>query len=279
MSAFVPTGLGWRPDVPDPRDYRPQGEELEKVLGRLKRQPAAPKQIDWREYCFGADARPPVAAGASTACVSLLQYFQRRATGEIIEPSASFVDHVARRRLAHTGDGGEQIRATWKAIVRFGVPRVQDWPLDAENNGREPDAFVYAAAMKFAGLNYLRLDGCRQSGEAVLDSIKAFLAAGFALVFGFSVLTSLSADADIPCATIFDGVRGGRVALAVGYDDRRRVRSWRGALLISPFWGEAWGESGYGWLPYAYVTAGLAIDFWTLVRPEWLASGEFQRPG
>lgn len=49
--------------------------------------------------------------------------------------------------------------------------------------------------------------------------------------------------------------------------------------LISPFWGEAWGESGYGWLPYAYVTAGLAIDFWTLVWPEWLASGEFQRPG
>ena len=80
-----------------------------------------------------------------------------------------------------------------------------------------------------------------QPAEAVLDSIKSFLAAGFALVFGFSVLTSLSADADIPYATIFDGVRGGRVAMAVGYDDKHRVRSWRGAFLINPVWGEALG--------------------------------------
>jgi len=25
-----------------------------------------------------------------------------------------------------------------------------------------------------------------------------------------------------------------------------------------------WGENGYGWLPYAYVEAGLADDFWSM---------------
>ncbi len=277
MPTFVPSGLGWRPDLPDPRDYKPDREELGKILGRLKRRSAVPKRVDWREYCPAASDQTPVAAGTAASCAALLQYFQRRATGEIIEPSANFVDHVTRRLLAGTGDGGEQLRATWKAIIRFGVPRVQDWPSDAEDLTREPDAFAYAAAMRFPGLNYVRLDGF-QPGEAVLDSVKSFLAAGFALVFGFSVCTSVSAEADIPCATIFDGVRGGRAAIAVGYDDKHRVRSWRGALLINPAWGDAWGEGGYGWLPYAYISAGLAVNFWTLVRPQWLAPGDFERP-
>ncbi len=281
MPTFVPSGLGWRPDLPDPRDYRPDREELAKVLGRLHRRTAAPKRVDWREYCAAGDNRSPVAAGAARACTALLEYFQRRATGEMLEPSAGFVDHVTRRSLAMNGcgHGGEQLRATWKAIVRFGVPRVHDWPGEGENRDREPDAFAYAAARKFPGVNYVRLDGFPQPGEAVVESIKSFLAAGFAAVFGFSVCTSLSAGADIPCATIFDGVRGGRAAITVGYDDKHRIRSWRGAFLINPGWGDAWGEGGYGWLPYAYVAAGLAASFWTLVRSEWLASGEFERPG
>ena len=37
-------------------------------------------------------------------------------------------------------------------------------------------------------------------------------------------------------------------------------------------------ESGCGWLPYKFVEQRLAVDFWTLLRPSWLASGEFERP-
>lgn len=66
--------------------------------------------------------------------------------------------------------------------------------------------------------------------------------------------------------------------MAVGYDNARRVRSTKGALRVRMSWGEDWGEGGYGWLPYAYVERGLAVDFWTLLRPDWLASGEFLRP-
>jgi C1A family cysteine protease len=65
--------------------------------------------------------------------------------------------------------------------------------------------------------------------------------------------------------------------LAVGYDDRW-LRGSRGALLVRSSWGPAWGEAGYGWLPYAYVEERLAIDFWTLVHDDWIASGEFDVP-
>ena len=123
MPAFVPSELGWRPDLADPRDYRPDHQELGKALGRLKRRSAASKRVDWREYLAASEDRTPVVAGTARACVSLLQYFQRRATGESIEPSLSFVDYTARRLLARTGDGGEELRATWKAIIKFGCAR------------------------------------------------------------------------------------------------------------------------------------------------------------
>jgi len=59
----------------------------------------------------------------------------------------------------------------------------------------------------------------------------------------------------------------------------RRIRSDRGALLMMNSWGHKWGDGGAGWLPYTYVRERLAADFWTLLSPQWLASGDFRRPG
>ena len=32
------------------------------------------------------------------------------------------------------------------------------------------------------------------------------------------------------------------------------------------------GIGGYGFLPYTYVTQGLARDFWTVLISEWISS-------
>jgi C1A family cysteine protease len=107
--------------------------------------------------------------------------------------------------------------------------------------------------------------------------VRAFLAAGIPVAFGFCLPSSLSAASDIPYRPTFDSYAGGHAALAVGYDDRR-LHAGKGSLLIRSSWGESWGEKGYGWLPYAFVEQQLATDFWTILKAEWLCSGEFQQP-
>jgi C1A family cysteine protease len=69
----------------------------------------------------------------------------------------------------------------------------------------------------------------------------------------------------------------------VGYDDKMKIKNTNpgaqettGALLIRNSWGTGWGSGGYGWLPYEYVMKGLAIDWWSLIKNEWIDTGMFK---
>ena len=74
---------------------------------------------------------------------------------------------------------------------------------------------------------------------------------------------------------------GGHAIVAVGYDDKMPIENrdcglkTKGALLIRNSWGKAWGDEGYGWLPYDYVLKGLAIDFWSMLKQQWVDTGQF----
>ncbi len=267
-------GVDWRPDLPDPRDYTPTSEPVSLLLRELRVLRRLPERVDWREYFPPAEAAVPGHASVADACVQMVRYFARRSSGRILDPSRRFVYQAAQRLM---GACGCELRTTWKAIARFGLPARQHWP-DAASSGAEPDAFVYASADRLQPLCYVRLDERGVPGDANLKTIKGFVAAGFAVAFGFSLFGATTAESEIAFPTVFDSVRSGLATVAVGYDEARRMRSGKGTLLIRMPWGVGWGEQGYGWLPYAYVRERMAMDFWTILKPEWLESGEFLRP-
>ena len=73
----------------------------------------------------------------------------------------------------------------------------------------------------------------------------------------------------------------GHAVVCVGYDDDLVIQNTatgektKGALKIRNSWGTGWGEDGYGWLPYKYVEDGLARDWWSLIKSEWIDTEQF----
>ncbi len=279
MHGFMGRGLGWHRDLADPRDFRPTDppvRALLKGLGRRGSRSSRPARVDWRAYGSAIRDQGHLPSCTAHACAALVEYFIRRATGMAYQGSPLFL-HQTTGRLLHGATGPEtDLRTTLKAMIRFGLPPEQHWPYRAEYAQHEPEAFLYSFARELEGLTYVRLDGT--TGAETREAVRSYLAAGLPSVLGFSVFSSATEAADIPAPTIYDRVCGGQAVVAVGYDDGHRIRSTRGALLVRNCWGADWGDGGHGWLPYSYVDEGLAADFWTILKADWLGSGEFESP-
>lgn len=277
-------GLGWHRDLPDMRDYTKSSDEVAKILAKstlLKRaMKAVPDSVDLREFCPPVEDQGELGSCTANAGVGMLEYFERRAFGKHLDASRLFLYKVTRQLLGLAGDDGAYLRDTMKAMVLFGIPPEKYWPYDPKRFNEEPSAFCYSYAQNYQAIEYYRLDPPNTDTATVLANIKTNLAANLPAMFGFSVYSSMPPSGDgkgeIPYPSSGDSLEGGHAVLAVGYDDRKKIGNKKGALLIRNSWGVEWGDQGYGWLPYAYVENGLADDFWTMVKAEYVDSDLFK---
>lgn len=283
----LPYGMGWRPELLDIRDYRPEHAQLtgllratraKSVISKAAKSPKAAGRVDLREWCSPIEDQGKLGSCTAHAAVALVEYFERRASGRHVDASRLFVYKVTRRLMGETGDTGAYLRDAMKALVLLGAPPEDYWPYVIADFDKEPPAFCYALGANWKSVKYFRLDIAGASTRDTLNRVKAFLVAGLPSMFGFTVYESIEqADGSgkIPFPTDKDRVAGGHAVVAVGYDDEVKIGSTKGALMIRNSWGKGWGEKGYGWLPYAYVESGLADDFWSVQSQSWVDTGAF----
>lgn len=295
--------MGWIPDYPDFRDYTEETAEVRKILGptglfaepagtrkaRKSTRPgrAHPESIDLREWCSPVEDQGRLGSCTAHAGVGIIEYYERKSFGRHIDASRLFLYKVTRNLMKMRGDTGAYLRTTIGAMVLFGVPPEEFWPYtdSLQDFDREPPAFCYSFAQNYKTIKYYRHDPPSADAATILERIKTYLAAGHPAMFGFTVYSSIeqaSQNGQIPFPSPRDRIEGGHAVMAIGYDDKIKIKnrydtsSTTGALLIRNSWGKGWGEDGYGWLPYEYVHRGLAEDFWSVLKKEWIDTGQFR---
>lgn len=277
MSNQFLRSLGWERDLPDIRDFNDESTEVESIINKSAKLKAArktlPSAVDLRKFCSPVENQGSLGSCTANAGVGLMEYFQRAAFGNHLEGSRLFLYKITRNLLGWSGDDGAYLRTTMKAMALFGICPEQFWPYDIDKFNNEPTAFCYALAQNYQAIKYYRLDPHKRTPDKILRTVKEKLAAQLPSMFGFSVYSSLPQEEgkpDIPFPASHDQLEGGHAVVAIGYDDKHKIGKYTGSLLIRNSWGSRWGDNGYGWLPYEYILSGLAADFWTLVKAEFV---------
>lgn len=241
---------GWRPDLPDIRDfYHPLPS-----LGMVQ---ALPHKVDLRPFDTKVFDQGQLGSCTANAISSAFAFEQKKQGLSLITPSRLFI-YYNERVMEGTvnSDAGAMIRDGIKSVAKLGVVSETSWPYNTAKFTVKPGSKLYTRALKHQALKYQRV---RQS----LTAIKAVIAAGYPVVFGFTVYESFESDATARTGHMTmpeagEQVLGGHAVKKVGYDDS--IACW----IVKNSWSRHWGAGGYFYMPYAYSQPDLCDDYWTI---------------
>jgi C1A family cysteine protease len=276
--------------MPDLRDYSAEEPAIKAIAKKLGIHATAetviPNKVDLKKWCSPIENQLTIGSCSAHAGTAIVEYFQKRANGTYIPSSRLFLYKTTRNLMQVTGDTGAWLRSVMGALALCGVAPEKFWPYKIEDFDKEPPAFVYAIADNYEALKYFCHDATKAkvTPEAVLASVKQYLAAGIPSMFGiwgFNSINNTDVKGGIPYPCPGESAQWGHAIATVGYDDTKKIKNTlcgaetTGALLIRNSWGKEWGENGYGWLPYDYVLNKLAVDFWSILGMEWIDTKNF----
>lgn len=241
---------GWKRDIPDSRDHI---YSVPIVATKL------PAMIDLRDKCPPIVDQGDLGSCTANAIAGAVQFdLMKQQVKDPFAPSRLFIYYNERVIEGSVDyDSGAEIRDGIRAISRIGVPPEADWPYDISKFTQKPSDKAFADARLTQAVAYGRV-------IQLIRQMQAILASGYPFVFGFTVYDSFeSAQMDqtgiMPMPATTEEVLGGHAVMAVGYDDGKRM------VTVRNSWGTGWGDKGYFYMPYEYITnPNLASDFWMI---------------
>jgi C1A family cysteine protease len=223
--------------------------------GRLAR---LPSQVDLRPWMTPVEDQSAVNSCAANAVVGIYEFLARRALGQSADISRLFVYWNARRVDNIRGDKGSTMTGNIRALQELGACTEETWPYQPNLVNKEPSAEAFAEAERF------RLEEADRV-PINLRAMKHCLAEGFPFAFGLVLFKSFDRAGHAGVVPLPGRAETGREAhgchamLAVGYSDRDEV------FVVRNSWGPRWGDKGYCYIPYAYMTnPDLCADAWTI---------------
>ncbi|MEG2182971.1 MAG: C1 family peptidase [Oscillospiraceae bacterium] len=235
----------------DVRDYKLRLEPIALAL---------PRKIDLRPEC------PPVFnQGELGSCTANAGVAARMMLGQIKFVLSRLYLYYRERELEGNvdEDAGATMRTICRALKKHGVPREILWPYIISNFAKKPKFWADLNAKKHKITAYRSFD-CPTCGD-VIDQTKRYLAVkklpvliGITVYESFeSLKTTRTGKIELPIPQK-EKELGGHALLIVGYDDQKRH------FIVRNSWGSKWGDKGYGYMPYEYVTQKFAYDFWII---------------
>lgn len=240
---------GWLPDLPDHRDLLYAASMS--IIRML------PSKMDLRINCPSVYDQGALGSCTANALGAAFQFDQKKQAIPNFIPSRLFI-YYNERVLIHTelSDSGAFIRDGIKTMNALGVCNEKDWPYIIPQFTTKPPAILYKKAITNQVLRYMRLN------NANLIQLQSCLSEGFPFVFGFTVFESfqtISKNGIMPMPKPTEQRLGGHAVMAVGYDDAKKM------FIVRNSWTKNWGDQGYFYMPYSYITdTNRADDFWTI---------------
>lgn len=150
-------------------------------------------------------------------------------------------------------DAGAEIRDGMRILQKIGICKEEDFPYDVSTFENKPSDQAFLDAATFKITEYHRVKN--------LNALKSVITSGFPVVAGIQIFDSFESEEVaqsglVPMPLPNENNLGGHAVLIVGYDDVRQL------LILRNSWGESWGDQGYFYLPYAYLTQGYVMDMW-----------------
>jgi C1A family cysteine protease len=185
------------------------------------------------------------------AIAAALEYQIFKTTGQKVRISPRGIYNLA--KIEGTVDAGATISEGLRVVQTKGAVLEEVWPYKSGEYAAPPPP-GFATAQRFKIKTAQKLKGT--------DQVKAVLQVGGPVIAGITVYPSFESQqvtktGIVPMPKAKETVLGGMAICIVGYDDTKKV------FKFLNFWGDAWGDKGYGYLPYDYLTDN-AGEIWAI---------------